>query len=145
MVAGGQTPVSCEASMLFRLPSHLSGPSRGFCEVVLSDQAFPLAGPSGCISRNVGSRDLPCPDLPKSTRSCLLLHPLLASLSDCNGARVLRRTSDRATGALRTAFQPTQMSKAYTREAWGEREDQLLSLGGVFKRWDQHSEKCMVT
>lgn len=141
MSVGGQTPVSCEAGM----PSHLSGPSRGFGEVVLSDQAFPPAGSSGCISRNVGSRDLPCPYLPKSTRSCLLPHPLWASLSDRNGARVLRRTRDRATGAPRMVFQPTQMSKAYTREAWGEREDQLLSLGGVFKRWDQHTEKCMVT
>lgn len=63
-------------------------------------------------------------------------HPLWASLSDHNGARVLRRTRDRVTGAPRMAFQPTQMSKAYTREAWGEREDQLLSLGGVFKRWE---------
>lgn len=74
-----------------------------------------------------------------------LPHLLWASLSDHNGARVLRRTRDRATGAPRTAFQPAQMSKAYSWEAWGEREDQLLSLGGVFKRWDQHTEKCMVT
>lgn len=143
MSAGGQTPVSCEAGIHFRLPSHLSGPSRGFCEVLLSDQVglhdigkehSRQQVPVGVFPGTWAAGISPCPYL-----------PLWASLFDHNGARVLRRTRDRATGAPRTAFQPTQMSKAYTQEAWGRERDQLLSLGGVFKRWDQHTEKCMVT